>query len=286
MFTASFAPPDAGHARRPVAPATAVPPRTSLLVRALRVGRLVALLGQLWFVARFRMQSLSAAQRGRAVRSGARAVLRTLRIDVRARGHVPAASAPLLIVANHVSWLDSYAVHSVSAARFVAKSEVQAWPIIGAIAAGFGTIFLKRGCYRAAARTVGTVATALCAGQPAAVFPEGTTSDAGGLLPFYPAMFQAAVLSGARVQPVAIRYRDAQGAPTTAAAFVGETTLLASLCRLVREPRLTVELIFCAPLDPAGRTRRELAGLARAALATALDLDGAVPRLPTIRRAA
>jgi 1-acyl-sn-glycerol-3-phosphate acyltransferase len=167
----------------------------------------------------------------------------------------------------------------------VAKAEVSGWPVIGTIAARFDTLFLKRGCYRAAARMVGTLAAALCAGQPAAVFPEGTTS-AGGLLRFYPALFQAAVLSGARVQPVAICYRRADGAPTNAAAFVGEMSIFDSVCRLVREPRLTAELVFCAPIDPSGRTRRELAGLARAAIAAALGLDAGTRRLTPERRAA
>jgi 1-acyl-sn-glycerol-3-phosphate acyltransferase len=294
MFTDSSAPRDAMRAAWPDAPdpparrqqAPGVSSATPLHIRVARVARLLVLLGRLWFAARFRVPRLSAAQRTRVMHGWARRVLRALRVDVRARGHVPAAGAPLLVVANHVSWLDSYALHTVSAARFVAKSEVSTWPVIGTIAACFDTIFLKRSCYRAAARTVGTLATGLCAGRPAAVFPEGTTSADGGLLGFYPAMFQAAVLSGARVQPVAIRYRDAGGAPTNAAAFVGEMTILDSLRRLLREPHLTVELIFCAPLDPADRTRRELAALARAAIAAALGLEADTRRLTPVRRAA
>jgi 1-acyl-sn-glycerol-3-phosphate acyltransferase len=292
MFTDSFAPrdspraalpgaPHAGRRQQPLGRSSVTPPH----VRAVRCARLLVQLVRLWAVARFRAQGMSAAQRTRVMHGWARRVLRTLCVDVRARGHVPAAEAPLLVVANHLSWLDSYALHTVSAARFVAKSEVSAWPVVGTIAAYFDTILLKRGCCRAAARTVGTLATALCAGRPAAVFPEGTTSAGDGLLPFYPAMFQAAVVSGARVQPVAIRYRDAGGAPTQAAAFVGEMTILDSLRRLLCEDHLTVELIFCAPLDPAGRTRRELAALARAAIAAALGINEVTRGLTSARRA-
>ncbi len=98
-------------------------------------------------------------------------------------------------------------------------------------------------------------------------------------------MFQAAVWSGARVQPVAVRYCDRNGRRTDAPAYVDDVSVLDSVRRIAREPGLIAELIFCAPIDPAGRTRRELAALARQAIVTALALDDAVA--PTsVRRAA
>jgi 1-acyl-sn-glycerol-3-phosphate acyltransferase len=95
-------------------------------------------------------------------------------------------------------------------------------------------------------------------------------------------MFQAAVLTGVPVRPVALCYRDQHGAPSTAAAFVGDMSVADSLRLLLREPRLSVDVIFCAPIDPIGRTRRELAALARAAIADALGLADDTP----LRRAA
>jgi 1-acyl-sn-glycerol-3-phosphate acyltransferase len=259
---------------------------TALSMRALRFARLLMLLVRLWLFARFSAARLTPAARACSVRSWARRILTALSVEVRTRGHVPTADAPLLIVANHVSWLDSYALNTVSTARFVAKSEVRGWPLIGTVAARFDTIFIKRGCYRAAARVVGTLATALSESRPAAAFPEATTSDGGRPLRFFPAMFQAAVSSGACVQPVAIRYRNSEGEPTNAAAFVGEMSVLDSLRRLLREPRLTAELVFCAPLDSAGRTRRELAALAHAAIEAALGTDGEALGSTPFRRAA
>jgi 1-acyl-sn-glycerol-3-phosphate acyltransferase len=259
---------------------------TGLPTRVRRFGRLLVVLLGLYLDARVRVPRLASAHRRRVAQRWARRLLHTLRVEVRVRGHVPAADAPLLLVANHVSWLDSYALNTVSAARFVAKAEVLGWPVIGPIAAGFGTFFLKRGCYRAAARLVGGLAETLGAAQPVGGFPEGTTSQGDELLHFYPAMFEAAVLSGARVQPVAIRYRGADGAPTRAAAYVGDMSVLDSVRRLLLEPRLTAEIVFCAPLDPTGRTRRELAALARAAIAAALQLEHAVGPQTPLRRAA
>jgi 1-acyl-sn-glycerol-3-phosphate acyltransferase len=248
---------------------------TPLGARAVRLAHLLVVVVGLYLVARFGAHQV--ADRSALGRRWAQRFLRSLRVEVRARGHLPAVGAPVLLVANHVSWLDSYALNTLSAARFVAKSEVREWPLIGVIATCFGTFFLRRGCFRAAARAVATLTDALCAPEPVAVFPEGTTSTGGGVLHFYPALFQAAVLSGARVQPVAIRYRGTNGRPTDAAAYVGDMSVLASVRRMVREPRLTVELIFCAPLQSAGRTRKELAAAARTAIVTALEFGSSLP---------
>ena len=288
MSSASFALPEfppraalsGGSAWRPAGKKST---RTTPRSRVARFTALLVVLLRLFLVARFRFEHLSAADRDRSIHLWARRLLRALCIEVRARGHIPAPGA-LLLVANHVSWLDAYALNTVSTARFVAKSEVRGWPIVGVIATRFGTYFLERGRYRAAARAVVALADTLRARQPVAVFPEGTTSEGDSVLPFYPAMFQAAVLSGARVQPIAIRYRTVDNRPTRAAAYVGEMSILDSVRHLLREPRIIVELAFCAPLDPHGRTRKELAVAARAAIVAALEGDAAMR--PQSRRAA
>lgn len=260
--------------------------RNAWFGRGVRLVGLLVVLARLWFVALFTAPRLTRVQRSHAVRRWAHRLLHALCVEVRTRGHVPAPDAPLLVIANHTSWLDSYALNTISVARFVAKSEVRGWPIVGTIAARFGTIFIKRGCPRDAARTVAVLAQALIDAEPVGAFPEGTTSEGRGVLRFYAAMFQAAVLSGARVQPVAIRYWAADGAATEAAAYVGDMTVFQSLRRLLREPRLTAELIFCAPLDSTGRTRRELAALAHAAIGAALGWGDDAARSRSVRRAA
>jgi 1-acyl-sn-glycerol-3-phosphate acyltransferase len=255
-----------------------------LATQLVRLLRLLTHLLHMWAGAHALAPRLRPAARARLVRSWARRLLRGLAVEVHLRG-APAAEATLL-VANHVSWLDTYAIHTVTAPRFVAKSEVGTWPVIGAIAERFGTIFIRRGCFRSAARTVGALAEALCHGESVAAFPEATTSDGGDLLPFFPAMFQAAVLTGARVQPVALRYRDHHGRRSAAAPFVGEMSIADSLRLLLRERRLTVEVTFCAPIDPYGLTRRELATRSREAIAAALGLASAESDPTSLRRAA
>lgn len=264
---------------------SALPERhTGWAVRAIRVVRLTAHVLRMWGAAYVLAARCSPPARARLVRRWSRALLRTLAVEVRVHGTPPAGEAALW-VANHVSWLDSYAINAIESARFVAKSEVAGWPVIGVVARAFGTIFIVRGSFRSAARTVGHLASALCRGESVAAFPEATTSDGRGVLPFFPAMFQAAVLTGARVQPVALRYRDAAGRPTDAAAYVGDMSVADSLRLLLRNQRLCVEVHLCAPIDPHGLDRGELAARARQSIATALGLEVARPPVP-LRRAA
>lgn len=256
--------------------------RTAMAVRALRALHLSAHVLRMW-VAAWALARATPTLRTPLVRRWSRALLRALAVELRVHGTPPSGDAALWI-ANHVSWIDSYAINAVVPARFVAKAEVATWPVIGAVARAFGTIFIVRGSCRSAARTVGQLASALCRGEPVAAFPESTTSDGRDLLPFYPAMFQAAVLSGARVQPVALCYRDAAGRPTDAAAYVGDMSILDSLRLLLRNQRLRVDVHLCAPIDPHGLSRRELAARAREAIAAALGIASAIDQ--PLRRAA
>ncbi len=148
-----------------------------------------------------------------AIRRRANALVARFNIDVVTRGEPPASNERLLWVSNHVSWLDTYVLHTISGARFVAKDEVAAWPIIGTAARRFGTFFHRRGCFRDAWRMSREVGRALAQGYPAAVFPEGTTTDGEVLLPFRNAFFQAAIDAAVPVQPVAIRYLGRDGEP-------------------------------------------------------------------------
>ena len=122
---------------------------------------------------------------------------------------------PLLLVANHVSWLDAYALNTVSTARFVAKSEVRGWPIVGVIADALRHLFPRtRPLSRRGARGRGAGRQRYVLGNPWPSFRKVRRARATAVLRFYPAMFQAAVLSGARVQPIAIRYRTVDDRPT------------------------------------------------------------------------
>ena len=188
-----------------------------------------------------------------------------------------------LLVANHVSWLDVLVVNSVCPATFVSKHEIGAWPAVGVLLARSGTIFLRRGSGRAAKRAVNDIGALLGNGRAVAIFPEGTTSDGAGVLPFRPALFQAAVDQRRRVLPLNLSYHDLCGEACSAAAFVGDTSFLQSLCRIALAPGIVARARVLPPQAPwtppaqapRGFARRELAVRCRELISAARGADDA-----------
>ena len=186
---------------------------------------------------------LSASARLQQTQRWSVGLLRCLGICVDVSG--TARSGPVLVVANHVSWLDIPAIIAAHPVRFVSKSDIRRWPVLGWIVACGGTLFIERDKKRDALRVVHHLAQALKAGDALAVFPEGTTADGHALLPFHANLLQAAIATETPVQPIALRYSDASSSISPAAAYVGETTLLQSLWMVAtaRDLRVSVQLL-------------------------------------------
>ncbi|MCA0240309.1 MAG: 1-acyl-sn-glycerol-3-phosphate acyltransferase [Proteobacteria bacterium] len=181
-----------------------------------------------------------------------------------------------MIVANHVSWLDIMVVHAVCPeARFVAKAEVRHWPLLGRLVGAAETLYIERQRKRDAMRVVHHSAEALQAGDTIAVFAEGTTGPApdGGLLPFHANLLQAAVATGAALQPVALRYADRRDAVSPAALWLGETTLAQTLWRLAAADGLVARLQVLPARASRHADRRALAATLRS------DIEGALAAL-------
>ncbi|MCM2425575.1 lysophospholipid acyltransferase family protein [Streptomyces sp. RKAG337] len=209
------------------------------------------------------------ALRGRLTRAWARTVPAAfgVRVRIRVSGAVGVPAGGVLVVANHISWLDIPLVAAVRPARMLAKSEIASWPFLGALVSRGGTLFIERDRLRALPGTVARIASVLRAGTPVVVFPEGSTWCGRRQGRFRPAVFQAALDAGVAVQPVLIRYRLGAG-PATAAAFVGEDTLVASLLRVTAARGLVAEVSVLPPIPPgAHHDRRSLARAAQRAVA-------------------
>ena len=195
--------------------------------------------------------------RARSVRACARGILHALGIRLTVRGRLPEHKA--LVAANHVSWLDIVVILAAGESRLVAKSEVGRWPLVGQIATHTGAFFLDRSRPKTLPAAVGTVRAALSAGDVVTLFPEGTTSCGEGAGGFRPAFFQAVIDSGACVVPLTLSFR-AGGQPTTKPAFIGDDTLIDSICRVLALRGLTIGLTFGTAIHPGpAASRRTLA---------------------------
>jgi len=183
-------------------------------------------------------------------------MLRCLGVEVRVAGS--AHPGAVLMVANHVSWLDIPALHaSAPRARFVSKSNIAHWPLLGRLARAGGTLFIERERRRDAMRVVHEVAAALRQADAVAVFPEGTTGAGHDVLPFHANLLQAAITTATVVQPIALRYSEPGQPVSSAAQYIADTTLADSLMKVCRARGLVVEVRFLAP-EPAGQVDRRL----------------------------
>lgn len=187
-----------------------------------------------------------------------RLMLRCLGIRITVSGGPIRNLRGVLVVSGHVSWVDIFAIGAVLPGRFVAKSELIDWPGLGVLARLMKVIPIERDNLRRLPEVVGTVAGKLRSGQTVVAFPEATTYCGLAYGRFRPAMFQAAVDAGRPVQPLRLTYHHRDGRPSTAAAYVGDDTLLESIRRLITTRR-TVLHVQVASLQLPGTDRRDLA---------------------------
>ena len=209
-----------------------------------------------WFTITLQFPRWDPPRRDAKVQAWARRMLEILGIPLHVTGQPPA-GGPLLLVSNHLSWLDILVLHAARHCRFVSKSDVKHWPLIGTLATGAGTLYIEREKRRDAMRVVHHMAESLKAGDIVAVFPEGTTGDGSALLPFHANLVQAAISAHAPVQPVALRFIDCEtGQDSDGPLYLGDDTLVGSLWRTLAGRPFVAQVRFGEPQVADGRDRR------------------------------
>lgn len=219
----------------------------------------------------------SAAARRAHVRRWSARLLALLAIEPRVAGAI-AGGGNVVFIANHVSWLDIFVIDAHAPARFIAKSELARWPLVGRLIRDTGTIFLERARKADMRRVNALAADALSRGDCLAVFPEGTTTDGTTLLRFHGSLLQPVIDSGGQVQPIALRYTYADGTHSLAPEYAGDTSFARSFWRVCGARAHVVEITAHPPLETAGRSRRELAALAEDAIRRALAVPAPAAR--------
>lgn len=209
-----------------------------------------------WWIIRSTFGRLTPQQQGERVQRWAGEMLQIMGVRLLVQGRPPE-RGPLLLVINHLSWLDIVAIHAARHVRFVAKSGIAGWPVLGALSTGAGSLYIARERRRDALRVAHHMSEALAAGDVVAVFPEGTTSDGTALLPFHSNLLQSAVSSGAPIMPAALRFVDAAtGEVSLAPRYIDDDNLIVSVWRTLCAPPLLAVVRFGQAQGAAGRERR------------------------------
>lgn len=199
-----------------------------------------------------------------------------LRISTRALGaRVTVYGNPLrkdvFFVANHISWHDIPILAGITGSSFVAQDGVRDWPVIGWLAKLNRTIFISRSEKQNVAQQVAELREAIAENWSVTLFPEGTTSDGRGLLPFKQSLFAtlAPPPKPMLIQPVLIDF----GNDGPEIAWLGEETGWESAWRAFTRPgSYDVGVHFLEPFDPGALADRKLVcALARTRMAEALS---------------
>ena len=237
-------------------------------IRFIRCLRLVLHFVWIAFGAAAIYPRVSDARRARLKQRWSHQILKILAVRLDA----PATNAPpgCLIVANHISWLDIFVIHSLRPAAFISKSEVRDWPFIGWLAERNDTVFLRRGSRGHARRVNAEIDALLNAGRDVALFPEGMTTDGTHLLGFHAALLQPAIETGRAVLPLALTYLDGRGNLSLAPSFAGDITLVQCFSAILASRSLTACLIPLPAITATAKTRRELSRAAHLAIETTL----------------
>lgn len=154
-----------------------------------------------------------------------------------------------LLASNHVSWMDIHAINAFRPIRFVAKSEVEQWPIFGWMAKQLGTVFINRESSRHARQVVTDMAVLLKT-QSICIFPEGTSTIGKSVQTFKPNLFEAAAQAHVPVCTLALAYFDQNtDQHSEVPAFIGDMGLIGSMASILKNRRLRVKLTFFPPLN-------------------------------------
>lgn len=170
-----------------------------------------------------------------------RMVSRLHGLDVRLEGAPPAPG--VVLVSNHLGYLDPLVLCSLCACSPIAKYEMSKWAMIGPLTQQLNVLFVRRDCVQSRAVTLLRAFRALRRGITVLNFPEGTTARAG-LLPFHRGAFWLAHRAGRPLVPIVMQFDDPQ------LCWVDQENLLPHYLRLLGNPRRTLRVRFLSPLQP------------------------------------
>lgn len=189
-----------------------------------------------------------------------RRVCRLFGIKIEVTGGVDQ-DRPVLLVANHTSWLDIPVLSAVAPVSFVAKKEVSSWPFVSWLARLQRSVFIDRDKRSDVSRAMNVMLDRLALGDSIVLFPEGTSSDGNRVLSFRSSLFAAAkppekfaraLDRQVVVQTVAVVYRHLHGVPLSRAertkiSWYGDMDMLSHAWNYLKAGPLDVEVAIGPP---------------------------------------
>ena len=180
-------------------------------------------------------------------------------VRIRITGNIPT-KRPMMIVSNHISWMDIPVLGSIMELSFIAKSEVNEMPGANLLSRLQRTIYVVRDEKRKAGEQAQTITQRMLDGDAVVLFGEGTTHDGNRIGTFKSALLGAAqfalkdeAVESVLIQPVSIAYTKLHGMPMgrytrAKAAWYGDMTLGGHAVNIIMQGAWDVEVIFGDPI--------------------------------------
>ncbi|MCT8090366.1 1-acyl-sn-glycerol-3-phosphate acyltransferase [Acinetobacter sp. C_4_1] len=191
----------------------------------------------------------------RYVQHFCRELCKVFNLEIQVHGVIP--REPALWVSNHVSWLDIAVLGSGARVFFLAKAEIEKWPILGKLAKGGGTLFIKRGSGDSI-KIKEQITNFLKRDIPVLFFPEATTSDGSKIKKIYGRILGAAIDANRPVQICLICYVNQNGQLDTIAPFVGDLSFADHVKKVLEMPKVTAHLMALPAISVQGHTVESL----------------------------
>ena len=176
------------------------------------------------------------------------------------------------MVANHLSYIDILVLLARLDARFLAKSEIAGWPVLGLLAKSTGTLFVDRSRKRDLTRVIGEVKSVLGRGTGVIVFPEGTSTDGSQVERFKPSLFEVPVETGVPVRVAALHYDSPVGPKPAweAVCWWGDAPFGSHFVSFLNQPKTIATVTFSPDIlrstdEPQSGARKALAEAAQQA---------------------
>ncbi len=180
-----------------------------------------------------------------------RQLCQVFNIKVQVHGEIP--REPALWVSNHISWLDIAVLGSGARVFFLAKAEIENWPVFGKLAKGGGTLFIKRGSGDSDRIRV-QFTDFLKQDFPVLFFPEATTSDGRFIKKVHGRILGAAIEANRPVQICLICYVNQQGELDLVAPYVNDLSFAAHVKKVLEMPEVTAHLMALPAISSEGHT--------------------------------
>ncbi|MGE8557299.1 lysophospholipid acyltransferase family protein [Acinetobacter sp. UBA3106] len=191
----------------------------------------------------------------RYVQHFCRQLCKVFNLEIQVHGVIP--REPALWVSNHVSWLDVAVLGSGARVFFLAKAEIEKWPLFGKLAKGGGTLFIKRGSGDSI-KIKEQITTFLKQNIPVLFFPEATTSDGSKIKKIYGRILGSAIEANRPVQICLICYVNQDGQLDTVAPFVGNISFAEHVKKVLEMPKVTAHLMALPAIAVQGHTVESL----------------------------